>query len=442
MRRADGFTLVELLAAILVLAMVSLSAAAVIANTTRFASSSEVRQGLAHRAQQELERLSGLPYAQLANPDISGLAQAATPASPLYWLNPTAQTYRWDRSSGGMAADALVIDPAGQAPVSQTWTDGREQGHIYAFVTWVTDGRCGGGCPTSQNYKRITVAATLDSGGPSVYPVYVASIVSDPRAAPFGRVVNGSSNPLSDPKLTCTNVLTNATSECTQSAGSSSVNQWYLTDTPATSTYAAPSASHVVHGTVACPTGVTTGCPMPDLLSSSPTPGDPSTTLYDYSTDLTPRGGDPGGRMLQRDTVGCAGTPTADNGRSAMWTTPALTAPLTLNGRGGMSITTQTLSGVAASATLCLGLYDASTITNMTSAPPTPLGVLSYTYASWPTTPTPVSFTFDFVTGGTVVVPLGHRILARLWVAQSSGADIAILYDHPAYPSMLQLSSL
>lgn len=434
-----GFTLIELMVAMTLIAVVALAAGAGFASSTRFANGSEARQNLVNRAQRQLEYLQSLPYRDLAH--TAALTGSATAGSPLSDVNATNGTYRWDRSSGGAAtAEPLVVDAQGAlTSASESWSDGSSSGTIYTFVTWVTDSRCGGGCPTSRNYKRITVAATLDSGGPPVAPVYIASIVSDPHATPLGKVVNGQSNPLADPQIKCTDQSTGTQSDCTQSVGSSSLSQWYLTDTAANGTYAVPSASHAPHPTVACAAGTSSGCPMPDLLSPTPTPAaDPVQALYDYATGVSAAGGYPGGRLLRRD-VGCSSTPSADNTKGAQWVTAPLTAPLVLTGQGGMSLTTQTLNGATASATICLGLYDGTSLTNLSTT--TPLGVLSYTLASWPTEPTPVSFTFDFVSGGTVTVPAGHRVLARLWVAPSSGADIALLYDHPDFSSMLQLSS-
>jgi hypothetical protein len=38
-------------------------------------------------------------------------------------------------------------------------------------------------------------------------------------------------------------------------------------------------------------------------------------------------------------------------------------------------------------------------------------------------------------------VPAGHRIGVRVWTDSSSGADIAAIYDHPSYPTSLQLTA-
>lgn len=435
-----GFTTIELLVVMALLAVVALVAAAGFASSTTYATGSEARQTLISQAQRQVEYLASLPYDQLAHATAPATGSSDA-RNPRFYLDAAARTYRWDRTAAGAAtAEPLAVSTSGAlASDVQSWSAGSAAGKLYSYVTWVADGRCGAGCPTANNYKRVTVAATLDTGGPAVAPVYVASIVADPHAAPLGKVTNGVSNPLSDPELTCTDPSTGTQVECTQSAGSSTLTQWYLTDSPADGAYAVPAASHAPHPTVACAAGSSSGCPMPDLLSSNPTPAaSPVQPLYDYSQGVSATGGYEGGRLLRRD-VACSATPSADNSRGAEWITPSLGTALTLTGRGGMSISTQTLAGATGSVTICLGLYDVASLA--VGASRTTLGVLSYTLASWPTTPTPVSFTFDFVPSGTVSVAAGRRIALRLWVAGNSATDIAVLYDHPNQASMLQLSS-
>ena len=441
-----GFTVVELLVSIMLIGICALSLGMVLASATRYSGSSEARQDLAHRAQQEVERLSSLPYDSLAL--VAAPSAGSTDAnSPLYWYTSSSASYRWDRTSAGATtAEPVVVDAANGSVTNQTsWSDGRASGSLYAFITWVHDTPCGSGCPSSQNYKRIVVAATLGSGGQPVKPVYVSTVVADPHAVPAGKIINGNPNPLSDPTITCRDASGNPVS-CTQSVGSSDVTEWYLSDTPATAAYAAPTASHTVHATVAptgtCTSTTTTGCPKPDLLSTVPAPdGATVPPLYDYSSDLA-AAGYPGGRLIKRD-VACSATPTAtDNTKGAFWSSVPLTTQMVLTGSGGMTLNTQTAGGVPAGVTLCLGVYDVpNSISNLVLNPPTRLGVVSYTVAQWPTTPTPVSFSFDFLTGSTVTVASGHRLGIRLWTTSDSGADIAALYDHPSYASAIQLNS-
>ncbi|MCW2991914.1 MAG: hypothetical protein JWM73_2508 [Solirubrobacterales bacterium] len=438
--------MIELIVAITILAFSAMAVGAVLASGTRYASASETRQNLAHRAQQEVERLASLPYDTLANTSAPA-AGSSDAASPLFWFTPSTGKYRWDRTSGASAhTDLLAVDAVkGVVPYQRSWSDGRTSGIVYAFVTWVTDPRCGSGCPAAQNYKRVTVAVSATSGAAKVKPVFVSSIVADPHALPAGKIVNGNPNPLADPSITCKDP-TGATVSCTASVGSTNVNEWYLSDSPAKNAYAAPTASHATHATVApfgtCTAAVTTGCPVPDLLSTQTPPSTvPEVALLDYSTDLATVV-HPGGRVLTRD-VSCSATPTVtENAKGAMWVTAPLTAATVLTGSGGMTLFTQSAAGVTAGVTLCLGIYDVgNSIANLIATPPVRLGVVAYTVAQWPTTPTPVSFSFDFITGGTITLASGHRIGARLWVDATAGTDIAAMYDHPSYASVLQLNT-
>jgi hypothetical protein len=438
--------MVELLVTITMLAFVALAAGAVLASGSRSASASETRQNLAHRAQQEVERLASLPYETLAHPSAPA-AGSADSASPLYWYDATNAAYRWDRAAGGAAtAEKLAVSALkGTVEIQRSWADGRASGQLFAFVTWVTDPRCGSGCPASQNYKRVTVAATAGSGAAKVPAVFVSTIVADPHALPAGKIVNGNANPLADPSITCRNA-SGATVACTASVGSTNVNEWYLSDTPATASYAPPTASHPTHPTVApvgtCTSSVTTGCPIPDLLSTEAPPSTvPEAPLLDYSTEAAAVVHD-GGRVLTRD-VSCSAAPSsADNAKGGLWVTAPLPAATVLTGAGGMTLFTHAAGGVTATVTLCLAIYDVGgSISNLVATPPVRLGVVAYTVAQWPTTPTPVSFSFDFLTSGTISLAAGHRVGARLWVDASAGADIAALYDHPSFATVLQLNS-
>ena len=450
-RGQRGFTTVELLVAVMVLGFAALGTGAVLAQGTRHASASETRQNLANRAQGEVERLASLEYAVLAHPD-AAIESSADPRSPRSWVtaDPTSPTYRWDRTPGATSpVEPLAVVTGGEVVVERTWQDGTATGRLFAFVTWVTDGKCGTGCTPDRNYKRLTVAATLDSGGAAVDPVYISTIVADPHALPAGKIVNGSANPLADPSITCRDP-SGATVPCTNSVGSTSVNEWFLSDSPATGSYAEPTASHPTHPTVApsgtCDTTTTSGCPVPDLLSTTapaaPAPDSPAIPLLDYSSELAGTVAHPGGRVLRPD-VACSATPSAtDNTRGGLWVTAPLTRTTTLTGSGGMTLHSQTAGGVSSGLTLCVGIYDvAGSLANLIANPPTRLGVVSYTVAQWPTSPTPVSFSFDFVTGGTIDVPAGRRLGVRLWVGGGT-TDIALLYDHHSRSSVLQLNSL
>ena len=448
---ADGFTLIELLAAIVVLTVGILAVGTVIASSTRESGVSERQQTMIDRGQKEIERIESLSYGQIADKAVP-TSSSSDSSNPLFYYSVSSAKFQWDQSAsaGAMSpsnSDALVVDAAnGGVQAGPTpWNDGRLSGNVYDFVTWVTDPHCGPGCPASNDYKRVTVEVTIDGGRPKK-PILLSSLVSDPKATPAGTVLNGNANPLDNPTINCQDASGHTVS-CTNSVGSASINKWYMTDTAAPNAYAAPSANHATRPTVAstgtCTSTTTTGCPVPDLLNTSPPPApSPTPPLYNYSNEQTQPPAYVGGRVLHRD-VPCSQTPTStDNTKGERWVSAPLSASLVLTGNGGMTLNTQTLGGTAGSVTLCVAVYDVpNSITNLISSPPTLLGVVSYTLSQWPTAATPISFTFGFLSSGTVTLASGHRVGLRIWDSSVSGSDIAVVYDHPSYVSELELES-
>jgi prepilin-type N-terminal cleavage/methylation domain-containing protein len=455
----DGFTLVELMVAVLLLTVGILTLGTVISQSRGEASVSETKSTEIHRAQKEIERLTALPYASIAMSGAPVTSSVST--DPGYYVNvsssSTCPTYRYDQT-GTNAAEPLAVNGCAGPPtllggattvstgtVSPTPTptnDGRKTYTVYDYVTWVTDPSCGVGCPSSADYKRLTVAVTSSGGSSQANPVLISTLIADPRANPANTVLNGNANPLANPVIQCLN-SSGVLVTCTTGVGSSTVNRWYLTDSSASGSYSAPSANNTTRPTVApfglCTVLVTVGCPVPDLLNSAPPSG--TASLFNYSSEQTGVTY-PGGRVLHRD-VSCTSTPSStDNTKGEMWVTAPLGTSTTFTGQGGMTLNTQTISGVSASVTLCVAIYDVpGSILNLVALPPIKLGVVSYTLASWPTVSTPLSFTFNFSGNVAVSVPGVDRIGVRVWVAAASGADVAAIYDNPQFVSDLQLES-
>jgi hypothetical protein len=377
----------------------------------------------------------------------SSPAPSTDPTSPDYYVSAgSPATFAWDRNSA--STEPLVVDATnGLVPGTPTaWSDGRLSGYIYDFVTWHTDGGCGSGCPAANDYKRITVEVTLNRASEPKHPALVSALVADPNAAPAGFVSNGTENPLQSPSTSCLNAQ-GVLAPCSNGLGNGTPQTWFLFDTPATSTYAAPSTNHPTHATVAptnttCTTTQTTSnCPVPDLMGSSPPAGDSTSTLHDYSSEQT---GDSfaGGRILKPD-VGCSSAPSSDNTKGELWVSAPLATSTTFTGGGGMTIYSQTANNATTSATFCIAIYDVpNSLTNLVATPPTELGAVSYSSPSWSTVLSPLSLPFSFLaSGSTVTVAAGHRVGVRVWVTSSGGADIAIAYDNPNYPSQVELNA-
>ncbi len=437
---AQGFTVIEQVIAMFILIVGLLAVVGAFDSARKLSLLSERETTIAHRAQLEIERLQAVPYSKLAM--ISAPSSSSEASNPDYYVGGAGATYQWDPTK--QETEPLVISGSGVVPAIGTeWREGSLSGSIYDFVTWHTDPLCEAenkskgekesACPPSEDYKRLTVVATVtDPGGTPVTPVRVSTLIADPNAAPKGKPVDGKQNPLESPETKC-----GETHEpCTSGIDSGNAQTLFLHDSPAcapgTCTPTTPSSNHETHPTVASPG------PKPDLMdTSSPT----ATTLYNYSgsTAATEYAG---GRVMVPD-VECSATPSNENAKDELWVTDPLTTNTVLKGVGGLSFYTQTVDEVEATGTLCLGIYEVpESIANLLSEKPKLIGsTASYTPdGSWPRSLTEVSFIFKF-DSSSVTVDSGKRIGLRIWPAASSKSKIAIAYDTTAYPSILQLNT-
>lgn len=441
-RSEDGFSFIELMVVMLMLTGGIVALLSIFSSSGDLNSQSELNQSAVHRAQREVEKIQSLPFSQIANPSISATSSNPDiPTSRLFAVS-GATRFKYDRKNAS-SSEPIVTAAGGQVSMGPTpFNDGRFSGNVYRFVTWSDDAACQALlsllCPNSANYKRITAVVEIKGLHNDLKPVWSSTIISDPKDAPLSSVTA--------PVTECLNAVGSALETCVK-ALDDTVNSLFLTDTDATasSVRQAITGHHATHPTVAPITGLlctlltTSGCPKPDLLGSDPPPsGATLPPLYKYSTDVSATY--TGGRVLRRDTT-CTGSPsTSDNTKGGFWTTPTLTAPKTLNGKGGVSVYTQTVGGVQASGTLCMAFYDVpASILNLIATPPIEIGRASYTLSSWPRTPSPVSFPVTYRTSN-VTIASARRIGVRFWISSASGADIAVIYDHPTYPAQVQLN--
>ncbi len=479
-----GFTLIELMIAITVLAIGILSMLMAFDVSRKLSLVSERSAAMAHAAQKEIERLEGIPYSQIGLTSTPATSTDSTNPDFYVTAGPPA-TFAWDRTT--LSSENLDVDSTnGTVAPAQTWSEGLLSGQLYDFVTWTSDPKCAPGCPASQDYKRITVAVTMPSGLHPT-PVFVSSVVADPHAAPTGGISNGNSgNPLNDPNTTCQNGAGTRVS-CTSPIDSGNPNTFYLHDWPATTsgTPQLPTASHATHPTVGVAGGLLcttvpllaqllsniTGCPVPDLMDANPPAAPAGTTppLYQYSTDQATTGY-PGGRLLAptcSNGTGCGTKSTSDcNGgswasnllsvQSQFWVSSPVTATTTLTGDGGISMFTQTANSAQAAVSFCIEIYDvppsggtAGSLADLLAWPPVDLGGAGYvgavdpqTGGNWPTGPSQVSYIFNFRgSSGTVSLAPGHRLGVRMWIKANLNLPIALLYDNPLYPSEIQLNT-
>jgi hypothetical protein len=502
----DGLTIIEVLVALVILVVGVLGAFIAFDSAQRLSLVSERHAAMTQIAQREIERIEGLDYDQIGL-QCGGSGQAACPtpntdpSNPDYYLSAGGTKFQWDRSSPTSTETVDVASTTGVVQPVQNWdqssSGGLLGGQIHDYVTWSTDSQCAPGCPSSQDYKRITVAVTMTTVVNGVTqnlqpnPVFVSSVIADPEALPTGAVQNGENtgSPLNDPTTTC-QTGSGTTGPCTAGITNGNGNTWFLHDWPATNSGSptAPSADNTTHPTAGIVSSGTcaltpqtatsateTACPVPDLMDANAPSGTSLTPLYNYSTDQCADTCYPGGRELPPScgVTSCAdgvggGTGSAStdctatawstalvNKINAFWVTPTLPSAVTLTGDGGLTLFTQTLNNTAATVSLCLQLYDvppsgsAGSLADIEAWPPVSIGGAGYvaptdptTGSNWPLAASQLSFTFNFRgSNGTVTIPAGDRIGMRVWMRANVNAPIDLIYDNPNYPAQLQLNS-
>jgi Tfp pilus assembly protein PilV len=203
-RHSDGFMLIEVMFAAFVLTVGMLGMISAFDGGRKLSLRSERRTAMAHRVQLELERLQSYPYAQLAM--ISAPAHSSETSNPDYYVSVSGTSYQYGES--GAETESLVAaakasgcviateTECGLVAISPTghqcsttigaceWKNGNVSGRLYDFITWHTDTSCGAGCPAKENYKRLTVVATVTvpAGSPQPAAVRVSTLVAEPGA--------------------------------------------------------------------------------------------------------------------------------------------------------------------------------------------------------------------------------------------------------------------
>jgi prepilin-type N-terminal cleavage/methylation domain-containing protein len=432
----NGFTLIEVLAAC---ALISIGVAAtlkIFGATGRSELRSERTEVAVHQAQAELDRLRTVPYGELAL--TAPPSSSADPKDPGSRVEGTALRIRPD-----LAEEFVVTPAAGQdARVDPAPSEfavglrgGTITGHIYRYVTWRNESCPFALCDGTQNTKRVTVAALLDpeSTGERRNPFWFSTVVADPDAAPPGAQAPPGGGPGSGDPVTA--------------------QPFFLYDTPCgQSSRQTPSASHATRDTssVGASAAEDSTCEnssadrQPDLMANTAPPGDGSTPLYQYSTDLT--GGYNGGLTMMHRGTSCASSYAAADASSAQsvskwavhsWSTGPFAQQFILRGLVSMSLFTTTVGGVQAAGRLCATVIDRQT----TAGVPTDrvLGTGVYDLSTWPADVRRITFSFHLAQEETV--PATHRLVLALHLRGESGADVSVLYDHPLYSSLLEVAT-
>jgi Tfp pilus assembly protein PilV len=304
--RDDGFSVVEVLVAALILTLTATAIAVLLNSANHNTFRAEGDQVVVNRLQNEMERIRQLPFSQVAltvKPTSSN--QAGDPAERVsadgthFDLNRNGTNTRTLAYAGGATPDGKPVgcgatgQPAcGVNPGPEPFQSGDVSGKIYRYVAYPG---VPVGCPgcSADYFKRIIVIIQLDTtpaGGAHVYQE-IQSNFSSPDAVP-------SNNPVPP---------------CDQSSNDCSNQQiatFWLTDTPCTSTSRiAPTTSHATHNTRGTCTDGQNGTPgnPPDLMLTD-SPAAVTSDPVDYSTDVQRQDNPRFGLAMLRteSTPGCA----------------------------------------------------------------------------------------------------------------------------------------
>ena len=434
-----GFSLVELLIAMALTAVGVAATLGVFGASGRTTVISQNAEVGAQQAQAELDRLSKLKYGELA--------LTSTPVNSTNVKNPNYRVSGVNFNVRSDLTEAMVTTPGDGAtakvdPGPTDFAVGQNgstiTGKIYRYVTWRDEN-----CPTSicdgtQNTKRVIVAVSLDPIANSVQraPLWFSTVITDPSAAPAGYTGTSGGNG-SGTTSTSAQILYLYDQECGD-------GDW------ADFSYQSPAGSHETHNTAqTSPSGSSNSkCENsslhPDTLGLQPPPGNSSTPIYEYSSDLA--GDYLGGLAMKRKGNTCRTSYSSgeanllpDPYKNAVhaWSTPELDEDFHLSGRATISIYTQTVGGVSGRGLLCATLLDRVEGSGVPSN--TTIASTTYDVSAWPTTPRRLSFTFTVSPQYDVLD--NHRLVLVLHLRAESGQDIALLYDHPSYQSLLEIET-
>jgi type II secretory pathway pseudopilin PulG len=462
MRRApreEGFTIIEMLVAALILTIGALTAFGLLTAAAKNTQRGKATQVALDRAQQELEILRSLSNEELAMKDIP--SHIPNPLEPSYRVSGdrfalTREPVRdyatmvvdGDRLDTGGFVEGGVIDP-GPIPFSS----GDVSGKIFRYVVWRNDERCGTACPRTQDYKQIIVAVKLDKPPSEAAERGYVEVQSN--------FVDPTDSAVKDPPPNEGDAVTG--------------QQFYLSDTPCAAsgrTERQPIAGdHLLHNTLGtCANGLqndtTAGAPDALLLSSPPddAPEDPSDPpLYDYSDDfyLEPTPDTDRGLQIRRDdSTGCNYVPTGSTHPESQvhrWVTdPMPTGGFPMTGDATLQFYSRTLNDALYTGTLCVYLYKRREVLGP-SGPTATDTLLTNTSGGTPYwTFTPKSDSGYWPRGAWTTLrlkmtfneaPLTIRAGERLGIALSvergnTPADaIPIMYDHPLYATRIEVDT-
>ena len=449
-----GFTIVEVLVAILIVSIAAMTTFTLMSAATRNAQRAEASQVALDYAEQELELLRSM--------EDKNLALTASPSSSTNTNSPNRRvlngTFALSRQPVGNYRNLVVnggslyggghITGGTVTPGPTSFTSGDVSGRVYRYIVWRNDEKCSeASCPGKQDYKQIVVAVRLNTPG---------------NQAAERSYVEVQSNFVSPTDSKETDPLPGANGKVI------TAQQFFFTDTPCAASGATtrqePTASHLLHNTLGtCASGLhsgtTKGAPDALVLGSPPDP-DPedvnNPAKFDYANDsyldTSPDTGI-GVQIRKDDTNGCHYTPVGTTNPESQvhrWVTDPMAESFVLNGSVTLEVFTQSINKAQSSGKLCIYLFKR----HETGAPPVAtdtmltnsLGATPYwTYLEspiWTTELKPKILTMTF-SGAPYTIPAGDRLGVALSVErQSTPADaLSFMYDHPQAPTRIEVDT-
>jgi prepilin-type N-terminal cleavage/methylation domain-containing protein len=444
-RSEQGFTMVEVLIAMTLMSVGIAATLGVFGGAGRTTVVAQQNDVSVAQAQAAIDQISTMNY------DKVGLT--STPASS---TNPKNPGYRVSGSTllikTGLTENFVLSSDPGQSaaaidPTPTTFAVGTGNatitGKIYRYVTWRDETCQSGVCDGTQNTKRITVAITVDQVGtnPVMAPLWISEILPDPAAIPPGSKGSGSTSTGGNPV---------------------SAQNFYLYDTRCGfSTRQSIVGAHATHNTASfgySPNFTVTDFSdclaatsmQPDLMGKAVPPGTSSTPLFNYSNDLA--GSYDFGLAMKKGVTACPTyyydvrttsdvTAAANKFSVHSWNSPPFAANFGINGQATVSLFASTVGGVAAKGVVCATLTDRSDFGANGGYYPIDrvLGSTTYTLNNWPTTPKRLTFTFAIPDDTDILA--GHRLVLVLSAMSGSTSDLNLVYDHPTYPSLLEIAT-
>lgn len=452
-----GFTITEVLVAILILAIGAMTTFTLLSAATRNAQRAKASQVALEYAEQELELLRNLESKNLALTDAP--EHEDSPLSPNSRV--VNRTFALTRSPVGDPAILVVnkgelygggeVEEGTVSPGPTPFTSGDVSGKVYRYIVWRNDEKCAEvDCPGKQDYKQIVVAVKLDT---------------PPNQAAQRGYVEVQSNFISP--------TDNAESDPVPTAGGSVVTaqQFFLSDTacsPSGFTIRQGIAGHhLLHNTLGtCASGPQTGTTLgaPDaLVFGSPPDPDPldlnNPLEYDYSNDTyldtTPDTGT-GVQIRKDDTNGCHYVPSGTSNPQSQvhrWVTDPMAKEFVMTEKATLQFYTESINGAKAPSTACVYLF----VRHEEGSPPVATDTLLTNTSgatpywkhtppkngNWPSEWDRVRLLMYF-NEAPYEVPAGDRLGVAISVERLNTQSVdalSFMYDHPKYPTRLEVDT-